>query len=99
MMVYFFCSGGRRHTRCALVTVVQTCALPILRPRRPRSLMSSAWPVSVRTVGVGGVTPTYEGTVGVGGVAPTYGAWKNASTSATSRVFGNGGSESRNSLP
>src|SRR3546814_435105 len=28
-MVFFFCSGRRRHTRCALVTGVQTCALPI----------------------------------------------------------------------
>src|SRR3546814_15523847 len=26
----FFFSGERRHTRCALVTGVQTCALPIL---------------------------------------------------------------------
>src|SRR3546814_7705064 len=25
----FFFSSRRRHTRCALVTVVQTCALPI----------------------------------------------------------------------
>src|SRR3546814_15673629 len=25
-----FCSGRSRHTRCALVTGVQTCALPIL---------------------------------------------------------------------
>src|SRR3546814_7551719 len=28
--VYFFFSSRRRHTRCALVTGVQTCALPIL---------------------------------------------------------------------
>src|SRR3546814_4228914 len=31
-MVFFFCfffSSRRRHTRCALVTGVQTCALPI----------------------------------------------------------------------
>src|SRR3546814_3208189 len=28
-IVFFFSSGGR-HTRCALVTGVQTCALPIL---------------------------------------------------------------------
>src|SRR3546814_5721200 len=28
-MVYFFFSSRRRHTRCALVTGVQTCALPI----------------------------------------------------------------------
>src|SRR3546814_9256817 len=29
MSVVFFCSSRRRHTRCALVTGVQTCALPI----------------------------------------------------------------------
>src|SRR3546814_6039631 len=28
-MCYFFFSSRRRHTRCALVTGVQTCALPI----------------------------------------------------------------------
>src|SRR3546814_1885544 len=29
MLVRFFFSSRRRHTRCALVTGVQTCALPI----------------------------------------------------------------------
>src|SRR3546814_6522960 len=29
MLGCFFCSSRRRHTRCALVTGVQTCALPI----------------------------------------------------------------------
>src|SRR3546814_21169264 len=35
VFVYFFLSSRRRHTRCALVTGVQTCALPIfvLPPR------------------------------------------------------------------
>src|SRR3546814_9535239 len=28
-MCYFFFSSRRRHTRCSLVTGVQTCALPI----------------------------------------------------------------------
>src|SRR3546814_6831676 len=28
-MLMFFVAGRRRHTRCALVTGVQTCALPI----------------------------------------------------------------------
>src|SRR3546814_2560954 len=28
--LFFFFSSRRRHTRCALVTGVQTCALPIL---------------------------------------------------------------------
>src|SRR3546814_120952 len=29
VVFFFFCSSRRRHTRCALVTGVQTCALPI----------------------------------------------------------------------
>src|SRR3546814_12428572 len=29
LFIYFFFSSRRRHTRCALVTGVQTCALPI----------------------------------------------------------------------
>src|SRR3546814_18473995 len=33
-MLCFFFSSRRRHTRCALVTGVQTCALPI-SPRAP----------------------------------------------------------------
>src|SRR3546814_11674703 len=32
----FFCSSRRRHTRCALVTGVQTCALPIAKEERSR---------------------------------------------------------------
>src|SRR3546814_1809347 len=30
--MFVFFSSRRRHTRCALVTGVQTCALPILQP-------------------------------------------------------------------
>src|SRR3546814_9377248 len=33
MCLAFFFSSRRRHTRCALVTGVQTCALPICVPR------------------------------------------------------------------
>src|SRR3546814_8311986 len=36
-MVLFFFSSRRRHTRCALVTGVQTCALPISCAGRPRA--------------------------------------------------------------
>src|SRR3546814_7176982 len=32
-VVFFFFSSRRRHTRCALVTGVQTCALPIFLRR------------------------------------------------------------------
>src|SRR3546814_2866620 len=31
--MFFFFSSRRRHTRCALVTGVQTCALPIYLPK------------------------------------------------------------------
>src|SRR3546814_10360761 len=33
LFVFFCFSSRRRHTRCALVTGVQTCALPILAAR------------------------------------------------------------------
>src|SRR3546814_7927150 len=35
-MLYFFFSSRRRHTRCSLVTGVQTCALPILLRQEQR---------------------------------------------------------------
>src|SRR3546814_7867365 len=38
---YFFFSSRRRHTRCALVTGVQTCALPISRNPRTHRYYSS----------------------------------------------------------
>src|SRR3546814_11233434 len=34
ILCFVFFSSRRRHTRCALVTGVQTCALPILRRHR-----------------------------------------------------------------
>src|SRR3546814_285258 len=45
MVVLIFFSSRRRHTRCALVTGVQTCALPISRcvvPTHPTSSRSPA---------------------------------------------------------
>src|SRR3546814_15128015 len=41
-----FCvSSRRRHTRCALVTGVQTCALPILNDAKYRDAVFSAYNV------------------------------------------------------
>src|SRR3546814_5784955 len=43
--MFFFFSSRRRHTRCALVTGVQTCALPIsprsngAKPVKPREIV------------------------------------------------------------
>src|SRR3546814_8768960 len=38
----FFFSSRRRHTRCALVTGVQTCALPITAVAQPPSASAAA---------------------------------------------------------
>src|SRR3546814_6150905 len=40
----FFFSSRRRHTRCALVTGVQTCALPISRPALAGLVMAALSP-------------------------------------------------------
>src|SRR3546814_19465745 len=46
----FVCSSRRRHTRCALVTGVHTCALPIYWPEREgawdsaQALLRARWP-------------------------------------------------------
>src|SRR3546814_6661687 len=42
--ILFFFSSRRRHTRCALVTGVQTCALPISSIRIPPAKISSMTP-------------------------------------------------------
>src|SRR3546814_11172394 len=51
--VVFFFSSRRRHTRCALVTGVQTCALPILLPR----LEEQGSGVVVNVIGAAGIRP------------------------------------------
>src|SRR3546814_3052516 len=60
----FFFSSRRRHTRCALVTGVQTCALPILRP--------SAFAGYSRIVGLSVVIVT--GPLSAAGLAPATAA-------------------------
>src|SRR3546814_6700423 len=51
MTFVFFFSSRRRHTRCALVTGVQTCALPILEAGlRREALAGPNMPIEVATV-------------------------------------------------
>src|SRR3546814_12205042 len=50
--VFFFFSSRRRHTRCALVTGVQTCALPISFFRRPDGDTFDAVDIDGRSVPV-----------------------------------------------
>src|SRR3546814_10204503 len=49
--VFFFFSSRRRHTRCALVTGVQTCALPISDAKLTDALeRADCWIDSARPV-------------------------------------------------
>src|SRR3546814_10705392 len=49
----FFFSSRRRHTRCALVTVVQTCALPICQGEALwDALLEAGKPQGIRPFGV-----------------------------------------------
>src|SRR3546814_13716236 len=60
----FLCSSRSRHTRCALVTGVQTCALPISRrpDDRPRCVLVLAFAGGVRrTASLRGRPPTRRG--------------------------------------
>src|SRR3546814_17326678 len=50
-MYFYFFSSRRRHTRCALVTGVQTCALPILL-LTPAQLESWGWRIPL-VIGAG----------------------------------------------
>src|SRR3546814_6351945 len=61
-VVFFFFTSRRRHTRCALVTGVQTCALPIYLPELSQFYMPS---FSSRTV-------VYKGLVLAGQVGSFY---------------------------
>src|SRR3546814_10807444 len=54
MSVMFFFSSRRRHTRCALVTGVQTCALPILHELRSMLDMSELRAIVAASGGVPG---------------------------------------------
>src|SRR3546814_10482975 len=42
VILFFFFSSRRRNTRCALVTGVQTCALPIYNPANRRNFLNVA---------------------------------------------------------
>src|SRR3546814_15063257 len=58
--VFFFFSSRRRHTRCALVTGVQTCALPIsCRCKAWNQQQGAAVPLT-RVVEIGDVGPAVD---------------------------------------
>src|SRR3546814_4882348 len=54
VVAFFFFSSRRRHTRCALVTGVQTCALPICAATGHLGQQSSGCRIAHRDRLVGG---------------------------------------------
>src|SRR3546814_4512738 len=51
--IFFFFSSRRRHTRCALVTGVQTCALPISAALADLEIAAAFVVAAVEVVGPG----------------------------------------------
>src|SRR3546814_14022480 len=77
-LVFFF-SSRRRHTRCALVTGVQTCALPIsirlalgdvTAPAQMALASADAQPVPVETVRPEDIAPAMETQVTMAALEP-----------------------------
>src|SRR3546814_9076671 len=64
--VFFFFSSRRRHTRCALVTGVQTCALPIWGRTRKGEANDQGYDRQRhrRDAGGGGRKPGHVGQIG-----------------------------------
>src|SRR3546814_16895402 len=57
----FFFSSRRRHTRCALVTGVQTCALPISEGRSPLEWLAHLYETTRVALAERGVNaPSFE---------------------------------------
>src|SRR3546814_7066359 len=72
LLLFFFFSSRRRHTRCALVTGVQTCALPISRQIEPRRRIMRGDQSPLDSVRIGerclnGVPPPEAKAIGGGG--------------------------------
>src|SRR3546814_9521653 len=59
----FFFSSRRRHTRCALVTGVQTCALPILLAQVSEGDLAAIRPGNSATVTPVGGTAQFAGRI------------------------------------
>src|SRR3546814_8067999 len=91
-MLFFF-SSRRRHTRCALVTGVQTCALPIYRGDGDDILVSEA----VAGVRFDAVLPRERG--GIGEAAQFGGAFLALDMRVAAGVkFDDGGAEAHRGL-
>src|SRR3546814_16761257 len=73
--LFFFFSVRRRHTRCALVTGVQTCALPISRRPRRQTPTDEGCPSSGSSVRTPAPGRSEERRVGKEGVSKCRSRW------------------------
>src|SRR3546814_6839632 len=99
---FFFFSSRRRHTRCALVTGVQTCALPISQgtvfgknisagvinvvTRLPSYTQSAEGEITVGNYGAFGVSGSYNDALGDAAAFSVYAAKRKRDRSAERRV-------------
>src|SRR3546814_9309811 len=75
MFVYFFFSSRRRHTRCALVTGVQTCALPI----------SECTARGIALTPTSETSPQYGG-CGYSWITGAWGGWSSTCSASATRT-------------
>src|SRR3546814_1019264 len=88
-MLFFF-SSRRRHTRCALVTGVQTCALPISITLASRTIDMRAT-ATLSTVRKGKRRLLESCALAAGMVALAYGAPALAQVAGTGTIVSGGG--------
>src|SRR3546814_12496206 len=84
-MLFFF-SSRRRHTRCALVTGVQTCALPILKAADKLLQSGAAEAVIIKRGALGALVATNAGQSQVSAYQSDW-IWKIGSGDVFSAVF------------
>src|SRR3546814_8851628 len=85
-VVLFFFSSRRRHTRCALVTGVQTCALPISRSSKipcasSKNATSFRSPANSSASTVRNASSPWSGSSTVSAICSPDGRFRRASTS------------------
>src|SRR3546814_5450060 len=89
LFMFFFFSSRRRHTRCALVTGVQTCALPIYTMLACLVLMAAGMWMAGHAAGVPDmVSYRFITGIGIGGMLAATNAVTAESSSSEERRVG-----------
>src|SRR3546814_6769693 len=81
----FFFSSRRRHTRCALVTGVQTCALPIFRSDGAAVAASECTARGIALTPTSETSPQYGG-CGYSWITGAWGGWSSTCSASATRT-------------